>query len=109
MGPRLETVYRQMRAEAVPDTDLTEGLEEAKAPASKSKDENEAEDLGPAVVSPDDKDSGPSKAADKMKKTTKATKESVVDEDDEVASLDDLLDGIEENDKGNKRKCRGRR
>ena len=83
MGPRLETVYRQMRAEAVPDTDLTEGLEEAKAPASKSKDENEAEDLGPAVVSPDDKDSGPSKAADKMKKTTKATKESVVDEDGE--------------------------
>jgi len=96
MGPRLETVYRQMRAEAVPDTDLTEGLEEAKAP-------KDVEDLGPAVVSPDAKDSGPGKASKKIKKTTKTTKESAVseddDEDDEVDDKDEKEDEVAESGK----------
>jgi len=143
--PRLETVYRQMREAADAGTDLTEGLEELnevhgrradkvaggeKAPMKiKTKDalkgNKEGEDLGKAVVSPDEKDSGPSKSADKMKggltpagKRRGDKKQGEVkgdyikkiginagdheDEDaiseDELEELDDLLDEIKDDD-----------
>ena len=152
---RLETVYRQMReaAEADKSTDLTEGLDQAgleldemkhsrksdagageKTPMKiKTKDalkgNKEGEDLGKAVVSPDEKDSGPSKTADKMKggltpagsrkgdKKQGEVKGEIIkkvgikagdtdaDEDalseDELEELDDLLDEMKDDEDDN--------
>ena len=83
----IEELEAEVKSELEEKADLKKGA--AKGDAME-KPKGEVQDLGPAVVKPDEKDSGPSKADDKVKKAAEPKAKATKMEDTEAQEDQDL-------------------
>tara|TARA_Y100001937_G_scaffold9461_1_gene11646 strand:- start:1881 stop:3194 length:1314 start_codon:yes stop_codon:yes gene_type:complete len=93
----IEELEAEVKSELEEMKDPKKGA--AKGDAMGKKPEGEVQDLGPAVVKPDEKDSGPSKADDKIKKSAEPKAKATKMEDTESEDHQDQLDEIEDKKK----------
>ena len=85
----IEELEAEVKSELEEKADLKKGA--AKGDAME-KPKGEVQDLGPAVVKPDEKDSGPSKADDKMKKAAEPKAKATKMEDTEAQEDQDKIE-----------------
>ena len=93
----IEELEAEVKSELEEMKDPKKGA--AKGDAMGKKPEGEVQDLGPAVVKGDEKDSGPSKADDKIKKSAEPKAKATKMEDTESEDHQDQLDEIEDKKK----------
>ena len=86
----IEELEAEVKSELEEMKDPKKGA--AKGDAMGKKPEGEVQDLGPAVVKPDEKDSGPSKADDKMKKAAEPKAKATKMEDTEAQEDQDKIE-----------------
>ena len=86
----IEELEAEVKSELEEMKDPKKGA--AKGDAMGKKPEGEVQDLGPAVVKGDEKDSGPSKADDKMKKATEPKAKATKMEDTEAQEDQDKIE-----------------
>ena len=86
----IEELEAEVKSELEEMKDPKKGA--AKSDAMPKKPEGEVQDLGPAVVKGDEKDSGPSKADDKMKKATEPKAKATKMEDTEAQEDQDKIE-----------------
>ena len=86
----IEELEAEVKSELEEMKDPKKGA--AKSDAMPKKPEGEVQDLGPAVVKGDEKDSGPSKADDKMKKATEPKAKATKIEDTEAQEDQDKIE-----------------
>ena len=91
----IEELEAEVKSELEEKADLKKGA--AKGDAME-KPKGEVQDLGPAVVKPDEKDSGPSKADDKMKKAAEPKAKATKMEDTESEDQDKIEEEKHEDD-----------
>ena len=92
----IEELEAEVKSELEEMKDPKKGA--AKGDAMCKKPEGEVQDLGPAVVKPDEKDSGPSKADDKMKKAAEPKAKATKMEDTESEDQDKIEEEKHEDD-----------
>ncbi|RPG76247.1 MAG: hypothetical protein CBC45_001055 [Euryarchaeota archaeon TMED85] len=95
----LDKTIEELEAEV--KSELEEKADPKKGAAkgdSMEKSKGEVQDLGPAVVKPDEKDSGPSKADDKMKKAAEPKAKATKMEDTESEDQDKIEEEKEDDD-----------
>ena len=92
----IEELEAEVKSELEEMKDPKKGA--AKGDAMGKKPEGEVQDLGPAVVKPDEKDSGPSKADDKMKKAAEPKAKATKMEDTESEDQDKIEEEKHEDD-----------
>jgi len=92
----IEELEAEVKSELEEMKDPKKGA--AKGDAMGKKPEGEVQDLGPAVVKGDEKDSGPSKADDKMKKATEPKAKATKMEDTESEDQDKIEEEKHEDD-----------
>ena len=85
----IEELEAEVKSELEEKADLKKGA--AKGDAME-KPKGEVQDLGPAVVKPDEKDSGPSKADDKVKKEAEPKEKATKMEDTEAQEDQDKIE-----------------
>tara|TARA_B100001559_G_scaffold51304_1_gene39720 strand:- start:7826 stop:9028 length:1203 start_codon:yes stop_codon:yes gene_type:complete len=91
----IEELEAEVKSELEEKADLKKSA--AKSDAME-KPKGEVQDLGPAVVKPDEKDSGPSKADDKMKKAAEPKAKATKSEDTEAQADQDKIEEEKEDD-----------
>ena len=92
----IEELEAEVKSELEEMKDPKKGA--AKGDAMGKKPEGEVQDLGPAVVKPDEKDSGPSKADDKIKKAAEPKAKATKMEDTESEDQDKIEEEKHEDD-----------
>ena len=85
----IEELEAEVKSELEEKADLKKGAAKGD---SMEKPKGEVQDLGPAVVKGDEKDSGPSKADDKMKKATEPKAKATKSEDTEAQEDQDKIE-----------------
>ena len=91
----IEELEAEVKSELEEKADLKKSA--AKSDAME-KPKGEVQDLGPAVVKPDEKDSGPSKADDKVKKAAEPKAKATKSEDTEAQADQDKIEEEKEDD-----------
>ena len=93
----IEELEAEVKSELEEKADLKKGA--AKGDAME-KPKGEVQDLGPAGVKPDEKDSGPSKADDKVKKAAEPKAKATKMEDTEAQEDQDKIEEEKHEDYG---------